>query len=341
MKWYEGKGRDSDVFVSSRIRLARNLNDYPFEERLNETARREIIDKVRGVFAGDGEYKFVDFSSLDENERIAAAEEHKVSPEFARSKNPRALIESSDGAVCVMVLEEDHIRIQSILPGLTLEEAYKRAAAVDSMIDKKLSVAYDDRLGYLTHCPTNLGTGMRASVMMFLPGISTAGGIRGLANQLGKIGLTVRGMTGEGSSADGYLYQISNQVTLGVTEEETISKLSDVTGKIAEHEREMRKKLFESDPDRLTDRVMRAYGTMLYATMIDTKELLSLYSEVRLGVSLGIIDCVSTEKLDTILIRSMPSMLMKEKGAKMTPAERDRARAGTVREILASSKRED
>ena len=181
---------------------------------------------------------------------------------------------------------------------------------------------------------------MRASVMMFLPGISAAGGIRQLVNQLSKIGLTVRGMTGEGSAADGYLYQISNQVTLGVTEEETISKLTDVTEKIAEQERALRKKMAERDSDRLTDRVMRAYGTMLYATLIDTKELLGLYSDVRLGVSLGIIDCVTAEKLDAILIRSMPSMLMKEKGARMTATERDRARAECVRKILADTGRE-
>ena len=337
MKWYESKGRESDVFVSSRIRLARNLNDYPFGEKLDDTSRREIIEKVRGVFDGNPEYSFTDFAALSENDRIASAEEHKVSPEFAKGSKTRGIVESSDGAVCVMILEEDHIRIQSILPGKSLDEAYSRADGVDSAIDSKLNVAYDDKLGYLTHCPTNLGTGLRASVMMFLPGLVATGGIRTLANQLGKIGLTVRGMTGEGSAADGCLFQISNQVTLGVTEKETILKLSDVTGRIAEQERALRKKLFENDRDGLSDRVMRAYGTMMYAVLIDTRELLGLYSEVRLGVSLGLLDCLSEEKLDTILIRSMPAMLMREYGGKMNPAERDRARAECIRKILSGS----
>ncbi|MBR7032703.1 MAG: ATP--guanido phosphotransferase [Clostridia bacterium] len=340
MKWYETKGRDSDVFVSSRIRLARNLKDYPFGERLDETSRREIVGKVRGVFEGDPGYTFTDFSSLPENERAAAAEENKVSPEFARSSKTRGVVESSDGVVSVMILEEDHVRIQSILPGLALEEAYDRADSADSALDSKLNIAYDDKLGYLTHCPTNLGTGMRASVMMFLPGTVAAGGIRSLANQLGKIGLTVRGMSGEGSAADGCLFQISNQVTLGVTEKETISKLADVTGKIAEQERTFRKKLLDADKDGVSDRVMRAYGTMLYAVMIDTKELLRLYSDVRLGVCLGVIDCVSVEKLDGILIRSMPAMLMKAHGGKMTAHERDRARAEGIRKILSGSDKE-
>ncbi len=334
MKWYETEGRDSDVFVSSRIRLARNLNDYPFGDRLDETSRKEIIGKVRGVFDGDPGYVFTDFSDLPDNERAAAAEEHAVSPEFARSSKTRGVVNSTDGVVSVMILEEDHVRIQSILPGLSLEEAYERADSVDSALDAKLNIAYDDRLGYLTHCPTNLGTGMRASVMMFLPGTVAAGGIRSLSNQLGKIGLTVRGMSGEGSAADGCLFQISNQVTLGVTEKETISKLADVTGKIAEQERSFRKKLFDADRDGVSDRVMRAYGTLLYAVKIDTKELLSLYSDVRLGVCLGVIDCVNVEKLDEILIKSMPAMLMRAHGGKMTPTERDRARAEGIRKIL-------
>ena len=339
MKWYESNGRESDVFVSSRIRLARNFVDYPFGERLDDTSRREIINKVKGVFEGDGGYSFTDFSALSENDRAAAAEEHKVSPEFARGEKNRGVVESTDGVVSVMILEEDHVRIQSVLPGKALEEAYERADAVDSALDSKLNIAYDDKLGYLTHCPTNLGTGMRASVMMFLPGTVAAGGVRSLSGQLGKIGLTVRGMSGEGSAADGCLFQISNQVTLGVTEKETISKIADVTEKIAQQERTLRKKLLDSDRDGVADRVMRAYGTMLYAVMIDTKELLKLYSDVRLGVCLGLIDCLSVEKLDTVLIRSMPAMLMREHGGKMTPAERDHARAECIRKILSGSEK--
>ena len=334
MMWYEMTGKDSDVVVSSRVRLARNIVDYPFEGRLDTASAEEIIKRVKKVFENDDSYKFIDFSSLTETERAAAAESHKVSPEFAAKKTPCALIESDSDQVYIMVLEEDHIRIQTILAGFSLDEAYRRAAEVDDRIDSAINIAYDEKLGYLTHCPTNLGTGMRASVMMFLPAITYAGGIRALQNQLGKIGLTIRGMSGEGSAADGYLFQISNQVTLGTTEEETLSKIAKITEKIIEQERGLRDRMVSADKDRLTDRIMRSYGTMLYATLIDTVEMLRLYSDVRLGASLGIIDCVKTDQLDEMLIRGMPATLMQEHDDIKTTTDRDRARADMIRRVL-------
>ncbi|MBR3991170.1 MAG: ATP--guanido phosphotransferase [Clostridia bacterium] len=334
MKWYENTGRDHDVIVSSRVRLARNLVDYPFGNRLDDTSKKEIIAKVKDALCDGKKYTFRDFASLSETERIAAAEEHTVSPEFARGTGPRALIESADGSSFVMVLEEDHVRIQTITPGFSLDEAFDKAREIDQKLDSKLNIAYDEKLGYLTHCPTNLGTGMRASVMMFLPGTARSGSVRNLSNQLGKIGLTIRGMAGEGSSADGCLFQISNQVTLGVSEEETIAKLTKITERLIEQERALRKKMFEQDPDALTDRVMRAYGTMLYAALIDTEELFRLYSDVRLGVSLGVIDCVTAEQLDRILIGCMPAVLMRDNENVRDARSRDKARAETVRRLL-------
>ena len=337
MKWYENNGRDHDVIVSSRIRLARNLVDYPFGERLDEASKKEIISKVKDALCDGKKYVFRDFASLSETERLAAAEEHTVSPEFARGTGPRALIESADGSSFVMVLEEDHVRIQTITPGFSLDKAFDKAREIDKKLDSKLNIAYDEKLGYLTHCPTNLGTGMRASVMMFLPGIARSGSIRSLQNQLGKIGLTIRGMAGEGSSADGCLFQISNQVTLGVSEEETIAKLTKITERLIEQERTLRKKMHDKDPDAVTDRVMRAYGTMLYAALIDTEELFRLYSDVRLGVSLGIVDCVTTEQLDRILIGCMPAVLMRDNENVRDARGRDRARAETVRRLLSGA----
>ncbi len=334
MKWYEKSGKDIDVVVSSRVRLARNIVDYPFGNRLDDASKKEIIAKVKDALADGKDYVFRDFASFSDTERIAAAEEHAVSPEFARGSGPRALIESTDGSAFVMVLEEDHIRIQTITSGFSLDEAFEKAGKIDRELDAKLNIAYDEKLGYLTHCPTNLGTGMRASVMMFLPGIARNGSVRSLQNQLGKIGLTIRGMAGEGSSADGCLFQISNQVTLGVSEEETISKLTDITKRLIEQERTLRKKMFEADRDALTDRIMRSYGTMLYASLIDTEELFRLYSDVRLGVSLGVIDCVTTEQLDRILINCMPAVLMRDGDCVRDARSRDKARAETVRRLL-------
>ena len=338
MLWYEMTGRDSDVVVSSRVRLARNLEDYPFGERLNEPSAKEIIEKVKAVFEDEDSYKFINFSSLDPVSRAAEADRHKVSSEFARKKTPTALIESENDQVYIMVLEEDHLRLQSIKAGFALDEAFEAVKNADKLIDSKLKLAYDEKLGYLTHCPTNLGTGMRASVMLHLPALTYAGGIRTLQSQLSKIGLTIRGMWGEGSAADGCLYQVSNQITLGMSEEDIISKLSGVCEKVVEQERNLREKLKTSDNGKLTDRIMRAYGTMLYATLVDSAELFRLYADVRLGASIGIIEGVKLSNLDKMLISGMAGVIMDENEGVKTPAERDRARADMIRRALAGGK---
>lgn len=334
MLWYEMTGRDADVVVSTRVRLARNLEDYPFGPRLNEASRAEIIEKVKSVFDGVNDYKFTDFSSLDEITRLAESNKHKVSPDFAAKKTKRGLIESDEKQIYIMLLEEDHIRLQSIKPGFDLEEAYRAVSEADAMIDSKLRVAYDEKLGYLTHCPTNLGTGMRASVMLFLPALTYAGGIRQLQDQLGKIGLTIRGMSGEGSGADGCLYQVSNQITLGTSEEQIITKLTKICENIVENERRLREKLKNDESGRFTDKVMRAYGTMLYATLVDSAELAKLYAAVRLGAALGMIEGLSPSVLDKMLIHGMSGVLMSENEGVRTPSERDRARADMIRRVL-------
>lgn len=337
MLWYEMTGRDSDVVVSSRVRLARNLADYPFGERLDEPSAKEIIEKVKSVFENNDDYRFTDYSTVDSLERMAEADRHKISTDFAAKKTPAAFVESESKQVYVMVLEEDHLRLQSIKPGFALEEAYAAVKEADKLADSALKIAYDEKLGYLTHCPTNLGTGMRASVMLHLPALTYAGGIARLQNQLGKIGLTIRGMWGEGSAADGCLYQVSNQVTLGMSEEDIISKLSGICEKITEQERGLREKMRDEDNGKLTDRIMRAYGTMLYATMIDSSELFRLYADVRLGVSIGIIKGIKTSVLDRILISGMPGVLMSENKDIKTPNDRDKARAELIRRILSGA----
>lgn len=339
MFWYEMTGKASDVVVSSRVRLARNLADYPFGKRLNAPSAEEITEKVKGVFKNIPGYVFEDQSNLDSATKLAAYERHITSREFAVSTTPHALIRSDDKQIYIMVNEEDHIRIQSIKSGLSLDEAYDAARSADSLIDSSLRVAYDEKLGYLTHCPTNLGTGMRASLMMFLPALTARGGIRPLQNQLGKLGLTIRGMSGEGSVGDGCLYQISNQITLGSTEEEIITKLTEICAKITEQERSLRERFREDASGRFADRIMRSYGTMLHAILIDTEELMKLYADVRLGACLGMIENVTPNMLDRILISSMPSVLTVESGCVAEPLSRDRARAQTVRKILSGADR--
>ncbi len=337
MMWYEMTGRDSDVVVSSRVRLARNLVDYPFGDRLNAPSAKEIIEKVKNAFDSVGGYRFTDFEGLDPVRAIADKDKHKVSYEFASKKGPHALIESDKDQIYVMLLEEDHVRIQSIKSGLALEEAYNSALEADEILDSSLNVAFDERLGYLTHCPTNLGTGMRASVMMFLPALTYNRGIRTLQNQLGKIGLTVRGMSGEGSGADGCLYQISNQVTLGMSETEILSKLTGICEKIIEQERSLRERMKREDDGRLADRVMRSYGTMLYAVLMDSEELSRLYADVRLGAAMGIIDSLPLHLLDKMLVCGMAGVLMSENENIRAPRDRDKARAEMVRQVLSGA----
>lgn len=332
MAWYHTTGSEQDVIVSSRIRLARNLADYPFEPRLDTTAAKEIILEVKNALGDD--YKYTDFTGMDPTEAQAYAERHIISPEFAEKKTPHALFEEEAKQIDIMVCEEDHLRIQCIMSGLALEETYTRACEADDILDAHLPYAYSEKLGYLTHCPTNLGTGMRASVMMFLPALTMNRNIAALQNQLAKIGLTIRGMLGEGSSADGCLYQISNQVTLGVSEEETIKKLTGVINQIAGQERALRKAMSEQYTEKMYDRIRRAYGVMLHANLISSEEFLKLYADVRLGIALSIITTLDYTALDGLLVKELPANLILQFGGKedlRDPVKRDKARAELVR----------
>ncbi len=337
MFWYETEGSDSDVFVSTRVRLARNLVDYPFEPRLSEAGAKEIIEKVKSALAQKEGYTSIDFAELEDAQKQSLVEKHLVSPEFARKSTPCAVVENEEKQVYVMVCEEDHLRIQCIRPGFDPGGALDAAIEADTAIDASLHIAFDEQLGYLTHCPTNLGTGLRISVMMFLPALTITGRIKSIQGQLSKIGLTVRGTTGEGSASKGCLYQFSNCVTQGVTEEEILNNLREAVGSIARVERETRKQLLENNEDALRDRVMRALGTMRSAYMVDTEELYRLYADVRMGVAMGICDEGTYPQLDTLLIRCMPATLTIEAGKSLSAPQRDKLRA----QILRASMQQD
>ncbi len=324
--WYEIPGNENDVVVSTRVRLARNLADYPFEPKLSEAQSKEICEKVKSIYS-DG-WNYTDFAALSPLEKQSYSEKHLVSPAFAEKTSPCALL--TKNSVSIMVLEEDHLRIQSIYPGLALDEAWHDAAEADELLDEGANVAYTEKLGYLTHCPTNLGTGMRASVMLFLPAYTGAHGIQSLATQLAKIGFTIRGMYGEGSGADGCLYQVSNQITLGITEEETIRKLQTIVGQIIDTERKLRER---QDKEALADRASRTLGILRYAKRMDSAELLSLYTTLRLGASMKLLDGITPTMADTMLIEGMPATLSLSTDAN-DPAARDKARATRIQVLL-------
>ena len=261
---------------------------------------------------------------------------YDVSPEFAASALPHAYMYQKDSGVGIMICEEDHIRLQCIRSGLALEEAFNRANEVDDKLIDRLDVAFDDKLGFLTHCPTNLGTGMRASIMVFLPALAMNRKIGALASSLGKLGLTIRGTWGEGSDADGYMYQISNQTTLGISELDTIKKLEEVTAQIMELERNARATMKSDSPDRLTDLAYRSLGTLRSSYLMSSKEFLSLCAYVRLGLALGYLDEkeLSYEKLTETMVHVMPASLSVDEGKHLGELERDKARAKYLRTHL-------
>ncbi len=330
MAWYNSTGMENDVVVSSRIRFARNIADYPFDSKLDTTSCTEIIEKVEKAL-GDN-YKKVDFKAITLIEAHTFMEKHYVSPDFVKKNNPHALFTDDSSDLSVMVCEEDHIRLQCIMPGLSLDEAYANAVKCDEKLDENLNIAFDEDLGYLTHCPTNLGLAMRASVMLFLPALTMHRSINSLAIQLSKLGLTIRGMYGEGTDPDGCLYQISNRVNMGITEEDTIKKLSEIVKQICEKERSARKSLLSDNYMAISDRICRSYGVMKYARIMSSREFMKLYSDVRLGISFGIIESLTYEKLGDIMIGIMPANLALQNGEKvLSESERDIKRAEYIR----------
>lgn len=334
MAWYNTASTASDTVISTRVRLARNLNGYPFASCLDANRAREIIEKVGAPLENAGFVK-IDFADLSPVMATSYVEKHYVSPEFATKDSPRALFLREASGLAVMVCEEDHLRIQSILPGLALDEAYQNAVLTEKRLDEDFDFAYSEELGYLTHCPTNLGTGMRASVMMFLPALAQGGYMDSLANQLAKIGLTVRGLFGEGSMSAGCMYQISNQVTLGISEEETLRKLGDAVKQIVASEQKMRKAITGDTLDRLTDRILRSQGTLKYAHMMSSGEFIKLFADVRFGIALGIVRDVTYEQLGRLLVEAMPATLtLSTDNPPKTEAARDKLRAARIQSVL-------
>ncbi len=337
MAWYNTTAKDADTVISSRVRLARNINGYRFVSRLDAGGASEILEKVSTPLESSG-FKKINFADLSPIMATSYVEKHYVSPEFVGSELPHALFLQEQSGCAVMVCEEDHLRIQCILPGLSLEDAYLGASRTEKRLDEDFDFAYREELGYLTHCPTNLGTGMRASVMMFLPALTRGGYMDSLATQLSKIGLTVRGLFGEGSGAVGCMYQISNQVTLGISEEDTLKKLNAAIRQIIDSEHKARKSITGDALDRLTDRILRSEGTLKYAHMLSSTEFIKLFSDVRFGIALGIVKDITYEQLGTLLVEAMPATLtLGADNPPKTEGARDKLRAQRVKGVLESN----
>ncbi|ADL67968.1 ATP:guanido phosphotransferase [Thermoanaerobacterium thermosaccharolyticum DSM 571] len=331
---------DNDVVISSRIRLARNLSDIPFPSVMTESEADKVKELVKKAIFDSKTILSTQFSEYDMKkitplERQSLVERHLISPDLAQNtKNGSALIKN-DGTISIMINEEDHLRIQTIFNGLNLKEAWDLADKIDDLIEENLSYAFNEKLGYLTACPTNVGTGIRASVMVHLPALTITGQIGNILNSVSKIGIAVRGMYGEGTQSLGDIYQISNQVTLGQSEIEIIENLEGIVKQIINNERKAREDLYKRRKVQIEDRIGRAYGLLTNAKVMSTQEFMRLISDVRLGAVLNIIN-IDIQKIDEITTHIQPGNLQKIIGKQLEPYERDVKRAEYVSKLIRS-----
>ena len=328
MIWY--KEKNNDIAVSTRIRLARNIEGVPFPNALKD--KTETENKIKdAVLKGGKNFEFIALDDIKPEIRTALAEEHLISPQMLDGAG-KAILLNKDRTASVMLMEEDHIRLQVIEPGLAIDEAYALADKIDDLIETGVNYAFDEEFGYLTACPTNTGTGMRASVMMHLPALTMTRNIARVAASAGNLGIAVRGMYGEGTEADGNMYQISNQVTMGLTEKEILEKLKTIVNQIIDMEKKAREALAKNNADELSDRLFRSYGTLKYARSISSKEAKSLLSDVMLGQNMGILPKEGKITPLECIVRIAPSFI--SAGTSMTPAERDKKRADFIRDNI-------
>jgi len=334
VSWYKSKGPQNDVVISTRARLARNISGYNFPSMLTPTDAVKIIDEVwQALSPISKDFTSYRTDSLSPEMQRSLIEKHLISPSLIENNFPRAVFINKDETISIMVNEEDHLRIQCLLPGFQPEKAWDTANKIDDLLNERLDFAFHEKYGYLTSCPTNTGTGLRISAMLHLPALSISGGINSLLSQAAKSGMAVRGLYGEGSEAQGNFFQISNQITLGLSEEELINKLTKVVNNVSEAEKSLRTQFKEQTPPKLIDKIMRSYALMKYSYILTSKELMIFLSDVRLGNYLGIINIKDIEKLTELMVTTMPANMILN--AKTTvPEERDIKRAEIVRAAL-------
>jgi protein arginine kinase len=333
-EWLRGEGPHHQVVVSSRVRLARNLRQRAFPGWAKKAERTQVLELIKPHVEALSEMQdsfselLQDLSAL---EKQVLVERHLISREHAAKGVGSAVVMNRKQTLSIMINEEDHLRMQSIRSGLQLKNAFKLVDKVDSTLESKLDIAYDPRLGYLTACPTNVGTGMRASAMLHLPGLVLSDLINQVIQAVNKIGLAVRGLYGEGTEAMGNLFQISNQTTLGEKEDEIISRLTKVIETIIEKEHDARQMLIQKKPDTLWDQIGRAYGVLTYAHAMTSKEALNLLSIMKLGVDLGAFPEDRRLPIDELFIETQPAHLQKASQQKLNAEERDSLRAEIIR----------
>lgn len=327
--WLENEGDDDDVVLSSRIRLARNLKGelFPIYEQ-----KEEIVNSIANIF--DDNFTLFKMNVISKLEKALLVEKHLISPYLMKKSQHGAVFLNEEENVSIMLNEEDHLRIQCMTPGLRLFDALEAALQIDNYVEQKLTYAFDKQFGYLTSCVTNIGTGMRASVMVHLPGLVTTKRIKNVIEAIRSLGFVVRGIYGEGSMPASNIFQVSNQVTLGKTEIEIVEDLTQVMEQIIMQERVARTTLKQKFHIALEDRVFRSYGLLRNCRIISIREAADAISDIRLGVELGFFEHISRQKMNELILFSQPAFLRREAGRDMDELEEKVIRAKVIREIL-------
>jgi len=339
--WFEGSGPLSSVVISSRIRLARNLAGYPFESKCSNEKKSQILNILKKAILDANIHKqifFLEIDNIDPIEKDLLVERQLISTLHAKNRGPRGLLFAPEISFAAMINEEDHLRMQIIKPGLQIEQCWKQINSIDDKIEKKIDYAFSPEFGYLTACPTNLGTGIRVSVMLHLPALKITGHIEKFFNATRDLNLAVRGLFGEGTQATGDFFQVSNQVTLGVTEDQLINDFTNsIIPRIVEYENIARNNLLEKDTAAFDDKIFRAMGILENAHLITSQESLYLLSSLRLGVNMNRIPKISIKTINELFLLTQPAHLQVNYGKQLSPEQRDILRAKIIREKLSQN----
>lgn len=337
VKWLEKPGLEEDVVISTRIRIARNLDKYRFPQMMSieesEKLTQEVLNAMKEL-SNDTNYKFIKINNLEPLERMVLIEEHLISPGLIKKPEQSSFLLRDDEAITIMINEEDHLRTQVLFSGLNFDESWKLSNELDDFLETTLDFAFHKDFGYLTSCPTNVGTGLRVSAMVHIPSLTMTGYNDHLIEGLNKIGLTVRGIYGEGTKAIGNLYQISNQITLGETEEETIKKLKNVLYQIIKKERNVRNNFLIKRKNEIEDRVFRSLGILKYSRLMTSMEAMNHISNVRLGKEMGMINDMDYREINKLMIEIQPASIQKNDEEELTREERNIKRATIIREFI-------
>lgn len=336
-EWLRGSGPESDIVISSRVRLARNLAQFPFPNRADESVRADIEGMLRGKIEDlpmGTKGGYVNVRELNELDRQFLVERQLISREHAEGRGTRSVVIGREENVSLMINEEDHLRIQVLRSGFALDDCWQEIDRIDDLLEEQVTYAFNEQVGYLTACPTNVGTGIRVSVMLHLPALVMTKEIQKVFQALHKISLAVRGLYGEGSQAMGDFYQISNQVTLGKSEMAIIDELKDVVPNIIAYERRVRNALVHENRQNLHDQIARAHAILKGAQTISSEETMHLLSSVRMGINLGLIDDLEIPTINELFIHTQPAHLQKIRREALASAERNIARASYLRKRL-------